>query len=237
MPTIGYSAVRNRATYVGFPDRFSGHGIGSAEPWLVPPAGLRDPWSIAAPVRMTLTIPRQRGTRRATPRRLKRPGSRKQTPGRVPRNAAFLPLPRQPELQPVADHRPLVFQDGKHHGVPQRAVGCAGVAAEDAVLLGAQPGDSLPGLVVEPVGAELDGGAAERFEGVPSSSSFESGLLPLPARTPRSRWSRSPPGAWRRRCSCRWSCRSPCPGPPVAGSTSRVVKGSMEPRSWRASRR
>lgn len=41
--TIGYSAVRNRATYVGVSDRFSGHGIGSAEPWLVPPPGLCDP--------------------------------------------------------------------------------------------------------------------------------------------------------------------------------------------------
>lgn len=41
--TIGYSALANRVTYVSVTERFNGHGIGSADPWLVPPAGLCDP--------------------------------------------------------------------------------------------------------------------------------------------------------------------------------------------------
>jgi lysophospholipase L1-like esterase len=41
--TIGYSALVNRVKYVGVAERFSGHGIGSADPWLVPPAGLCNP--------------------------------------------------------------------------------------------------------------------------------------------------------------------------------------------------
>jgi lysophospholipase L1-like esterase len=41
--TIGYSALVNRVKYVSVTERFTGHGIGSADPWIVPPAGLCDP--------------------------------------------------------------------------------------------------------------------------------------------------------------------------------------------------
>jgi lysophospholipase L1-like esterase len=35
--TIGYSALVNRVKYVSVTERFNGHGIGSAEPWIVAP--------------------------------------------------------------------------------------------------------------------------------------------------------------------------------------------------------
>ena len=38
--TIAYSALVNRVRYVSVTERFSGHGIGSAIPWIVAPAGL-----------------------------------------------------------------------------------------------------------------------------------------------------------------------------------------------------
>lgn len=38
--TIAYSALVNRVRYVSVAERFSGHGIGSADPWIVAPAGL-----------------------------------------------------------------------------------------------------------------------------------------------------------------------------------------------------
>jgi lysophospholipase L1-like esterase len=38
--TIAYSARANRAGYVSVTERFAGHGIGSADPWIVAPAGL-----------------------------------------------------------------------------------------------------------------------------------------------------------------------------------------------------
>lgn len=47
--TIGYSALVNRVAYVSVAERFSGHGIGSADPWLVPPAGLCDPATNCSP--------------------------------------------------------------------------------------------------------------------------------------------------------------------------------------------
>jgi lysophospholipase L1-like esterase len=47
--TIGYSAIVNRVAYVGVAGRFSGHGIGSADPWLVPPGGLCEPSSTCSP--------------------------------------------------------------------------------------------------------------------------------------------------------------------------------------------
>ena len=62
---------------------------------------------------------------------------------------------------------PLEVEDRIHHGVAQHTVGRPRVAAQHTVLFGAQSGDRLAGLVVEPVGAEFDGGAAERFEGMP----------------------------------------------------------------------
>lgn len=37
--TIAYSALVNRVRYVSVAERFSGHGIGSADPWIVAPAG------------------------------------------------------------------------------------------------------------------------------------------------------------------------------------------------------
>ena len=38
--TIAFSALVNRAGYVSVTDRFAGHGIGSASPWIVAPTGL-----------------------------------------------------------------------------------------------------------------------------------------------------------------------------------------------------
>ncbi|MCU1530617.1 MAG: GDSL-like Lipase/Acylhydrolase family protein [Arthrobacter sp.] len=38
--TIAYSALVNRAGYVSVTERFAGHGIGSADPWIVAPTGL-----------------------------------------------------------------------------------------------------------------------------------------------------------------------------------------------------
>lgn len=38
--TIAFSALVNRAGYVSVTDKFAGHGIGSASPWIVAPTGL-----------------------------------------------------------------------------------------------------------------------------------------------------------------------------------------------------
>lgn len=38
--TIAFSALVNRAGYVSVTDKFTGHGIGSAKPWIVAPTGL-----------------------------------------------------------------------------------------------------------------------------------------------------------------------------------------------------
>jgi len=38
--TIALSALTNRVGFVGVTERFAGHGIGSADPWIVAPAGL-----------------------------------------------------------------------------------------------------------------------------------------------------------------------------------------------------
>ncbi|WP_326966031.1 GDSL-type esterase/lipase family protein [Arthrobacter sp. CG_A4] len=38
--TIAYSALVNRVRYVSVTERFNGHGIGSANPWIVAPTGL-----------------------------------------------------------------------------------------------------------------------------------------------------------------------------------------------------
>ena len=38
--TIAFSALVNRAGYVSVTDKFAGHGIGSASPWIVGPTGL-----------------------------------------------------------------------------------------------------------------------------------------------------------------------------------------------------
>ena len=38
--TIAFSALVNRTGYVSVADRFTGHGIGSANPWIVAPTGL-----------------------------------------------------------------------------------------------------------------------------------------------------------------------------------------------------
>jgi lysophospholipase L1-like esterase len=38
--TIAYAATANRVGYVGVTERFARHGIGSADPWIVAPAGL-----------------------------------------------------------------------------------------------------------------------------------------------------------------------------------------------------
>ena len=38
--TIAFSALVNRVGYVSVTDRFAGHGIGSASPWIVAPTGL-----------------------------------------------------------------------------------------------------------------------------------------------------------------------------------------------------
>ncbi len=47
--TIAYSALANRVGYVGVTDRFAGHGIGSAAPWIVAPAGLCSPSANCSP--------------------------------------------------------------------------------------------------------------------------------------------------------------------------------------------
>ncbi|MET4093987.1 SGNH/GDSL hydrolase family protein [Arthrobacter sp. UYCu712] len=41
--TIAYSALANRVGYVSVAERFVGHGIGAATPWIVAPAGLCSP--------------------------------------------------------------------------------------------------------------------------------------------------------------------------------------------------
>ncbi|MHA7221390.1 SGNH/GDSL hydrolase family protein [Arthrobacter sp. RHLT1-20] len=38
--TIAYSALVNRVRYVSVSEKFNGHGIGSADPWIVAPTGL-----------------------------------------------------------------------------------------------------------------------------------------------------------------------------------------------------
>jgi lysophospholipase L1-like esterase len=43
--TIGYSALVNRVKYVGVTGQFAGHGIGSADPWIVAPCNLLVPCS------------------------------------------------------------------------------------------------------------------------------------------------------------------------------------------------
>ena len=41
--TIAFSALVNRAGYVSVTDKFAGHGIGSADPWIVAPDGPLQP--------------------------------------------------------------------------------------------------------------------------------------------------------------------------------------------------
>src|SRR5262249_13282088 len=56
--------------------------------------------------------------------------------------------------------RPLAGDDREHPRVAQGSVGRALMAAQDAVLLGAEPLDGAAALMVEEVGAEFDGDTA-----------------------------------------------------------------------------
>ncbi len=47
--TIAYSALVNRVRYVSVTERFTGHGIGAADPWIVAPAGLCNPVANCSP--------------------------------------------------------------------------------------------------------------------------------------------------------------------------------------------
>ena len=62
-------------------------------------------------------------------------------------------------------HRqPFGCDDAVNHGVAQRAVRRDLVAAQDAVLLGAEPFDGAPALVIEKMRAEFDRDAIQLFE-------------------------------------------------------------------------
>ena len=63
--------------------------------------------------------------------------------------------------------RPFGGGDAVDHGVAQRAVRRDLVAAQNAVLLGAEALDGAATLVVEEVRAEFDRDAVQRLEGVP----------------------------------------------------------------------
>jgi hypothetical protein len=71
---------------------------------------------------------------------------------------------------------PLRGDDRVDDSVAEAAVGHPLMAAQDAVLLGAQALDRRPGLPVVPVGAELDGDAVQGVEGVPEQQQFRLGV-------------------------------------------------------------
>src|SRR5690606_15698174 len=82
----------------------------------------------------------------------------------------------EPGLEMASHGGPFAVYDRKYHGVPQAAVGEALVVAQDAVLLGAEPGDRLARGMVEPVGPELDRDAVECLEGVPRRQGLAFGV-------------------------------------------------------------
>src|ERR1700722_11157679 len=60
--------------------------------------------------------------------------------------------------------RPFAGDDAEHDGVAQCAVGRDLMVTHDAVLLGAQPLDGAPALMIEEMCKESDNDAIERFE-------------------------------------------------------------------------
>src|SRR5580692_6636661 len=73
---------------------------------------------------------------------------------------SFIELKREMRLR----RRPFRGDDAEHDRVAQRAVRRDLMVTQDAVLLGAEPLDAAPALVIEEVRAELDGDAIELLE-------------------------------------------------------------------------
>src|SRR5665647_1961338 len=80
--------------------------------------------------------------------------------------------------------RPFAGDDAVDHGVAQRPVGRDLMAAQDAVLLGAQPLDAAPALMIEEMGAEFDRDAVEFFERVAEQQQFALGIEPAALHAP-----------------------------------------------------
>src|SRR5215468_2156957 len=68
--------------------------------------------------------------------------------------------------------RPFGRDDAVDHSVAQRAVRRNLVVAQNAVLLGAQPLDAAPALVIEEMRAEFYRNAIELLEGVAEQQQF-----------------------------------------------------------------
>src|SRR5438105_12691887 len=72
--------------------------------------------------------------------------------------------------------RPLALDDAEHHGVAITAVARNLVITQHAVLLGAQPQNRLARRVIEPMGAEFDRDALQRFEGMGQEQELALGI-------------------------------------------------------------
>src|SRR5689334_19756386 len=68
--------------------------------------------------------------------------------------------------------RPFGRDDGEDHSVAQRAVWRNLMIAQNAFLLGAQPLDRLPALLVEEMGAELYRNTVDRLESMSKQQQF-----------------------------------------------------------------
>src|SRR5690606_7843294 len=82
-------------------------------------------------------------------------------------------------VEQVALHRgPFGFDDRERHRVAHAAIGMAAVAAQDAILPGAQPQDGRTRAFVERAGFEAHADAAQCFECMPEQEQLGLGVDP-----------------------------------------------------------
>jgi hypothetical protein len=83
-------------------------------------------------------------------------------------------------LQFAAHCWPFRLDDREHDCVAECSIAHQAVAAKNTVLLRAESLDRPPGLLVEPMGAELDGNKkSSRSNACPSNSNLASVLMPV----------------------------------------------------------
>src|SRR5258707_9508434 len=89
------------------------------------------------------------------------------------------PLPRllvQLISQMRLHRRPFAGDDAVDHGIAQGAVGRNLMVAQDAILLGTQPLDATPALMIEKMRAEFYRNAIELLERVGEQQQFALGV-------------------------------------------------------------